>query len=76
MWIYVLANLWMDGTIMYSELYSHNDLKHLCNDYKVDYKTRQVAYGLHKTNPVVAQDYVRGFPLRNYIERQRLKKEY
>lgn len=48
------------------------DLKDLCADYRVDYKTRMIAYGLFKTNKMAAAEYVKGHSRRRYIENQRM----
>lgn len=52
------------------------DIKELCADYRVDYKTRMVAYGLFKTNKKAAADYIMGYTRRRYIERQRIMPSY
>lgn len=50
------------------------DLKDLCADYKVDYKTRMVAYGLFKTNRRAAAEYVQGYIRRRH--KQRIQPSY
>ncbi len=57
-------------------MYTLGDLKHLCNILKVDMKTRMISYGLHKTSRKAAFEYVEGYPLRNYIERQQLRPSF
>jgi hypothetical protein len=53
--------------------YPFDDLKKICNDLKVDLKTRKIAYGLHKTNHRVAYEYALGYPLRHYVETMQAK---
>lgn len=48
------------------------DIKDLCSDYRVDHKTRMVAYGLFKTNRRAAAEYIKGYTRRRYIERQKI----
>jgi hypothetical protein len=57
-------------------LYPLDELKKVCNILRVDKITRKVAYGLHKTNPKAAIEYVEGTPKRKYIEQQKTEKFY
>jgi len=53
---------------------SAGELKRLCIEQRVDHATRTRAFGLHKTNPKAAQEYVLGYARRVKTEMRKQRR--